>query len=184
MSMFTITIGPYRVVTELGRLPSVYAAYRDHAALCEEFDLQSAGELWFLAVGTDADWPGLVVAQRFQPGREQGFSPEVLVVLETDLVLIGAGERLLAYTLRKQKRLWEESGCSGFSGWRRYGDVLVMLGEAELAAWDLLGRKLWAAPVEAPWCHHVDPQHEFVQIDSHGRRYEFPLRKGPGLEAW
>jgi hypothetical protein len=184
MSMFTITIGRYRVASELDQLPSIYATYRARAALCDELELNAPGRLWFLAVGTETDWPGLVVAQRFHSGEERGGDPEALLIPETDLVLLGAGQRVVAYTLRKHQRLWADSARAGFFGWRRYGDVVLMLAAGEIAAWDLRGRKLWAVPVDSPWYHHVDEQYESIQLDTRGRRFEFPLKTGPGPDAW
>jgi hypothetical protein len=69
--------------------------YREHARLAEEFDLDSTGgATCFFGVGdASADSPTLVVAQRYVPAG-YSFYPGILIVPETGVVFIGAGERL------------------------------------------------------------------------------------------
>src|SRR5690606_11067166 len=95
-------------------------------------------------------WPELVIALRFSPGPEAGFNPGIVVIPEHDLLFLGAGETLLAYELTAPRRLWADAADTGFWGWQRHGDVLVMSAELEMAAWDVRGKKLWSAFVEPP----------------------------------
>lgn len=88
-----------------------------------------------------------------------------------------ASSRLLAYDLRQPRRLWEDSTEMGFLGWERHGDVVLMAGELELAAWTTAGEKLWTIFVEPPWQHAV--QGETVRLDVMGAVEHFPLRTGP-----
>ena len=114
------------------------------------------GETCFVAVGpAGCDWPTLVIAQRFSPAGG-GFDLGVLVVPETRVVFIGAGTRILAYSLHGPRRLWEDTADTGFWGWQRHGNYVLMSAELELAAWEINGRKLWSTSVEPPWSYAVD----------------------------
>ncbi|HEY1388455.1 MAG TPA: hypothetical protein VGF38_07915 [Ktedonobacterales bacterium] len=57
-------------------------------------------------------WPFLCVAQQYE--RKGGGYPGVLLVPESAVLFIGAGERLLAYDLRGPARLWEDRTAFGF----------------------------------------------------------------------
>ena len=48
------------------------------------------------------------MAQRYTPAG-YGFNPGILVIAETNVAFVGAGERLLAYDLLAPKRLWEDA---------------------------------------------------------------------------
>jgi hypothetical protein len=98
--MFQINIAPFSLLVHRGPLPAMYGSYREHAMLAEEFDLEKPdGEACMIAVGRDADWPFLVVGQRFEP-CVAGFNPGMLLLPGTQVLFIGAGTRLLAYSLR------------------------------------------------------------------------------------
>ena len=121
-------------------------------------------------------WPVLVVAQRFEP-FSGGFDPGVLLVPESKVLFVGAGRRLLAYTLDGPRRLWEDEAETGFWGWQRHHDGVLMSAELELAAWDITGTKLWTTFVEPPWSYNVAGYD--VRLDVMGRESSFPLDKGP-----
>jgi len=179
MPMAEITLGDYRVLATPDGLPGIHSSYREHAVLAEEFDLDAtAGSLCFFAVGERAgDWPSLVVAQRYDPSG-WGFNPGLLIVRETDIVFIGAGTRVLAYKLRPQpSRLWLDQAAIGFWGWSRFGDLIFMSAEIELAAWSIDGRKLWTTYVEPPWTFLVS--NEEVHLDVMGDKSSFPAATGP-----
>ena len=120
-------------------------------------------------------WPFLCVGQQYE--RKGGGYPGVLLVPETAVLFIGAGERLLAYDLRGPTRLWEDQADAGFHGWQRHEDLVVMSAELELAAWDLGGVKRWSAFVEPPWGYHVESG--TVHLDVMGTVSSFPLWVGP-----
>ena len=176
--MFRIAVGRHSLLVHRGPLPGLYGEYRKQAVLAEEFgDLGSAeGEACFVAVGTADEWPVLVVAQRFEP-CVPGFDPGVLLVPETGVLFLGAGERLLAYDLDRPRRLWEDTAEVGFWGWDRFGETVLMLAELELAAWDTSGRKLWTSFVEPPWSYRV--RDDRIHLDVMGRLSEFGLVTGP-----
>ena len=155
-----------------------YAATQ--AALVEEFGLERANQDAFYLMVQRAvfAWPFLCVAQRYYPDTMAGCHPGVLLAQETDLLFIGAGERLLAYDLTRPARLWEDEADAGFHGWLRHGDTVLMSAELELAAWDITGAKLWTTFVEPPWDYHVDG--DIVHLDVMGALSAFPLRTGPG----
>jgi hypothetical protein len=174
--MFSVALGPYTLSCHPDRLPDLYGEYVKHAALVEEFDLRdSEGSSCFLAVSRGAGWPFLVVAQRYRPAG--GFHPGALLAPETDLLFIGAGERLLAYRLDGPVRLWADTTDCGFWGWARHGDRVILSAELELAAWDLHGRKCWSTFVEPPWDYKV--LGEMIELDVMGTKSSFPVNTGP-----
>jgi hypothetical protein len=175
--MFSFSIGRYTLLALPDRLPDLYQEYRTRASLLEEFNLSaSEGKSCFLAVQRGHDWPFLVVAQRYWPA-EGGFHPEALLIPETDLLFIGAGERLLAYRLTPPARLWGDHADAGFWFWQRHADHVLMSAELELAAWDKRGVKLWTTFVEPPWDYAV--KDGVVHLDVVGQKSAFPLASGP-----
>ena len=175
--MFSISCDRYTVSCEVWELPFLHEEYRKCARLVEEIGLEETeGDIWFIAVADDSNLPFLVVIQRFSPA-EPCFSPGILLIPETKLLLIGAGERLLAYDLAKPARLWEDKADTGFWRWKRHENMVVMSAELELAAWDLEGRKKWSTFVEPPWSYTVADGE--VSLEVMGRRSKFPLRGGP-----
>jgi hypothetical protein len=155
----------------------MYGEYCKHAALVEEFALEkSEGETCFVAVKKAGEWPSLVVAQRFQP-CVAGFDPGVLLVPETGVVFIGAGERLLAFSLDRPQKLWEDTADCGFWSWQQHGNFVLMSAELELAAWDMSGKKLWTTMVEPPWTLGVEGRR--IHLDVMGKLYDFGLAEGP-----
>jgi hypothetical protein len=174
--MFSVTVGQYTLSSHPDRLPDMYGNYAEHAGLVEEFDLQSPeGKSCFLAVSRGVGWPFLVVAQRYDPSG--GFHPGVLLVPETNLLFVGAGERLLAYRLDGPSRLWMDRTSCGFWGWARHGDRVILSAELELAAWDVHGRKSWSVFVEPPWSYEVSAG--MIELDVMGMKSRFPLDAGP-----
>lgn len=173
-----VVVAPYRVLSCGGEPPELYEHYRKHAVLLEEFELSSSdGKFCFFAVGQQLDWPDLVVAQRYQPAG-YGFCPGILIVPETATVFIGAGVRLLAYTLNtKPERLWIDQADVGFWSWSRFGEFVLMAAELELAAWTTRADKLWSTFVEPPWGFSVSG--DTVNLDIVGAKSTFNIATGP-----
>lgn len=156
-----------------------------HATLVEWFGNASRVEQGYNSASDDlhlhvevrrgSAWPFLCVAQHYR--REGGWYPGVLLVPETAILFIGAGERLLAYDLHGPARLWEDQADTGFHEWQRYDDLMVMSAELELAAWDLRGVKRWTTFAEPPWAYHVEGN--MVYLDVMGTVSSFPLVSGP-----
>ena len=119
----------------------------------------------------------LVLAQRYEPTSVGGFQPDFHFVPETEVLFVGAGTRLLAYDLAKPARLWEDEADEGFWSWARYGDIILMSAELELAAWNTRGDKLWSVFVEPPWSYEIAD--DTVTIDVMGTKTKFPLKAGP-----
>ena len=179
MDLAQVAVGQYRVITSPDKLPKSYWLYRKHALLVEEFDLsQTEQGLCFFGVSlTPNGFPELLVSQRYEPSV-QGFDPGILIVPETGLVFIGAGERVLAYRLHPvPARLWIDQADIGFWGWAQHGDIVLMSAEVELAAWTVEGQKLWSTFVEPPWSYTVSD--EEVTVDVMGKISRFSLRNGP-----
>lgn len=158
--MAQVAIGEWTIDIYVDAPPTTYDWYVENALLTEEFDLKSRdGRYCFVSVARlDASvrehWkPLLTVAQRYSPDDRAGFQPGLLIAPETSRVFVGAGERLLAYDLRKPMRLWEDH-TEGFWGWGRYADYVWMAAELEFAVWTLDGTKLWSAFVSPPWDSH------------------------------
>lgn len=173
----------FTVSGTVGALPVAYSTLVEHASLHDDLGVgDGKGTALVVEVARDsASWPDLVVALRFEPGPEAGFHPAVHLILETDLLLIGAGLRLLAYDLRHVRRLWEDAADTGFWAWKRHANVIVMSAELELAAWDLQGSKLWSTFVEPPWGYTVEG--EQLHLDVMGRKRSFSLVGGPPRAA-
>jgi hypothetical protein len=119
----------------------------------------------------------LIVTQRYQPAGS-GFTPGVLIVPDTGLILIGAGCRLLAYSSSDDRwtRLWVDT-AEWFWGWRQHGQFVLMSAELELAAWTTAGEKLWSTPVEPPWSYTVEGS--TLNLDVMGAVRQFPLAACP-----
>lgn len=175
--MFQVSVGPYSIRLTYDRLPHTYGEAVRRAKIVDEIALddRSAGTAFCVEVSRDHAWPFLVSAQRYSPSAEC-FFPGVLLVPETHRLYIGAGTRLLAYELATPQRLWEDSTEPGFWSWARYEDVVVMSAELEIAAWDLLGGKLWTRSVEPPWEYSV--QDGIVHLDVDGKVTEHALHTG------
>ena len=64
---------------------------------------------------------------------------------------------------------------------RRHDDTIVMSAELELAAWDLLGRKLWTTYVEPPWEYSVSGS--TLNLDVMGVKSHFNMIAGPNTKG-
>jgi len=176
-AVFTVAFQTYTVLCLPDGLPDLYTEFTRHARLVDELDLkQSEGKSCFLAVKKGMAWPFLVVAQRYSPAGH-GFHPGALIVPEKGVLFVGAGERLLAYQLEPPARLWEDHADTGFWGWQRHGEFVLMAAELELAAWTVCGQKLWSTFVEPPWEYAVEEG--AVRLDVMGKKSLFPLAIGP-----
>ena len=157
---------------------SIPKQYSRHAAMVEEIDLNRTDRCaFYLEVQRASGWPFLCVAQRYYPGHWAGSHPGILLVPETDILFVGAGERLLAYDLKTPARLWEDRADVGFHWWHRHDEVVLMAGELDLTAWDIRGVKQWSVFVEPPWEYHVEDG--LVYLDVMGVVSSFPLLTGP-----
>ena len=179
LATFSVGSGQYTVSATIGELPAAYPSMIEHATLHDDFGVQSAdGTALVISIErASSKWPDLVVSQRFDPGPESGFQPGALLIPESHLILLGAGTRLLAYDLQSVRRLWEDVADVGFWGWKRHGDIVLMLAELELAAWDIKGNKLWSTFVEPPWVYEVHGAR--IDLDVMGQRVSFDLKTGP-----
>lgn len=178
--MFRITLGEY-MVTISDTTSDTYGHDCRHARLVETLDVGKwesyKSSSLFLSIARGGASPFLVVTQKYSPGPDQGFYPGIMLVPETHLLFIGAGERLLAYRLEPVERLWEDYTVMGFWGWERYQDWIIMSAEMELAVWDTHGHKQWSFPVEPPWDYHLEG--DTVQLEVMGQRSSFSLQDGP-----
>src|SRR5215472_4515090 len=115
--MLRITLGDYTLAIAKD-MPSIYNEYHKRAKLVEFFESENATDAqFFLAVARGSDWPFLIVVQRYHPGPVSGFFPGVVLVPETDLLFIGAGELVVAYRLDTPERVWKDTAEMGFLGW-------------------------------------------------------------------
>ena len=180
--MFIVSFGEYEVYCQSEGLPvpETLTELEQRARLVERRGMEFRGEDSFCAVRRRGDeWPFLVVSQRNAPGAESGFYPGLVVVPETHRLFLGAGWRLLAYDLSAPARLWAAE-TRGFWSWSRYGGVVLMAGEQELAAWDVHGGKLWSRFVEPPWVYRVEDR--AVAVDARGRASRLDLFTGAEAE--
>jgi hypothetical protein len=133
------------------------------------------GAWYSVFVRTGWTWPALAV-HFYCPATEAGFHPEAILIPETRRVLIGAGQSVLVYALDSPRLLHTESAELGFLHFSRYGDLILMSGELELAAFNLDGTKRWTTFVEPPWSYEV--RDGIVHLDVMGNLSRFPLRDG------
>ena len=182
MSGVRVQVGGYSVQLWRGEPPAALDMMLRGASLADNFLSEVApDDAEFFGVSVAENGAGSVsadvfVVQRFSPSVP-GFEPGVLIVPETGVAFIGAGERLLAYDLARPARLWEDSADVGFWWWDRVGGVILMAAELELAAWNLEGRKLWTTFVEPPWSYWVDGG--TLELDVMGNLHRFSLLTGP-----
>jgi hypothetical protein len=178
--MFRLYSDHYTILIS-DHLPLLDEVYREHATLIEHRETEAPRyqeDFLYMAVSRgDKPWPFLIVTQRYSPGPEAGFSPGVLLLPETSLLFVGAGERLLAYRLDPPAKLWEDEADFGFLGWERYKDTVIMSAELELAVWDIRGEKLWTTFVEPPWDYRLDE--DTIHVEVMGAKASFPLHDGP-----
>jgi hypothetical protein len=169
-------VGAYEIGCVPAGLPSLFDAYVERASLVDQFAVGEPGLCCVTVRRAAEPWPFLVVAQSLSPAGA-GFEPGILLALESGVLFVGAGERLLAYDLGRPRRLWIDSAEVGFWGWAQHRDVVVMSAELELAAWTTAGEKLWTTFVEPPWEYRVEG--EVVNLDVMGSVRRFSIRTGP-----
>jgi hypothetical protein len=179
-----VACGGYTIECTPRGLPLTYGSLGEHAALVDEIEVgprPGRDNLCCFTLRRHGDKrPSLVVAQSYEPCGA-GFEPGALLVPETSTVFLGAGQRVLAYSLDPPQRLWEDSVDCGFWGWEQHGDIVLALAELELAAWDTTGQKLWTTFVEPPW--DITVHGNAVELDVMGRKSTFGLREGPANEG-
>jgi hypothetical protein len=153
--MFQVTIGEYYLNLVSEGLPDLYNEYKSRAILVDEIDIRnSEGKNCFVSIGRNNDWPFLVVAQRYAPFG-CGFNPGTLLIPETNMLFVGAGERLLCYDLLKPRRIWEDFTQVGFLHWSQFKKFILMSAETEFAVWNQEGKKMWSTFVEPPWDYKI-----------------------------
>lgn len=108
-----------------------------------------------------------------------GFHPGIALVPETEMLFIGAGDRLSIYRLDGPTKVCQETVGVGFWRWARHGAILLMSAETELAAWSINATWLWSTFVEPPWEYTVTDG--MVCLDVMGEKSTFPLDSGPLL---
>jgi hypothetical protein len=171
--MITCTIDKYRISVEQYKLPELYTYYVNNAQLVEEYDLDNRdGEIFYISVGTGEGWDFLSVAQRYEPS-EGGFYPGFLILPETDILFIGAGQRILLYDLKQVKKIDEDFYNEGFLGWIRYKDYVIMLAELDVTCWRSNGEKIWSRFVEPPY--NVEFEDDKIILDVMGNKIRFEI---------
>jgi hypothetical protein len=179
MTIIDLTIAEYQVRTGRSYPPASLALYRKKASFRDSFAVdEHEAEYFFVGVTPNGKtWPTLVVEQRFH-SHQHIFNPGVLLVPATKTLFVGAGTRLLAYSLHPDPhRLWECETEFGFIGWQVFESVVLMSAELEFAAWSNAGVKPWSTFVEPPWSFTV--QAGEVELEVMGKYTTFNLSSGP-----
>lgn len=115
-----VQIGDYMVQVWMRSVPPYLTSLLELSDLPEMFDAighsRREDDAFCVSVSSQFQtWPSLFVVQQFSAQDIPGFAPGMLIVPETRLVLMGAGERLLAYRLDDPPvRLWEDTADFGF----------------------------------------------------------------------
>lgn len=182
--MHTVSIGNWALLIEDGSLPLIYDSYVKHAAFVDQVKpITSEGRTLFLGVyegGRSDRWPEIVITQRYEDARGT-FHPGFLVVPETSILFVGAGEQLLGYNIERRERIFEDRTDCGFWGWTRQGDYVLMAAELEFGVWRKTGEKLWSVFVEPPWTFNVSGEN--VELDIMGQLKIFSLETGASAPA-
>ncbi|TAY52907.1 hypothetical protein [Rhizobium leguminosarum] len=167
------------MLIEDGSLPRIYDSYVKNAAFVDQVEPSALkGRDLFLGVcdaGSSHRWPEIVITQRYEDASGT-FHPGFLVVPETSILFIGAGERLLGYNVERREKVFEDRTDYGFWGWTRHEDYILMAAELEFGVWRKTGEKLWSAFVEPPWSFNVSG--ETVELDIMGQLKTFSLETG------
>jgi hypothetical protein len=181
-AMFQIVVNGYTLSCFSGGLPEHYAIYREKAKLVDEIDLKRevsfSADVCFLAVQKGVDWPFLIVAQKYAPSGLGGSYPQALVIPETDMLFLGAGERVLTYRLAPLEKVGQGSAEHGFHTFERSGEYVIMSAELAIGVWTIQGKPQWSQFVEPPWTYRVEK--ETMSVDVMGHVLSFPLPTGPG----
>ncbi|PDS34455.1 hypothetical protein CO665_30970 [Rhizobium anhuiense] len=167
------------MLIEDGSLPRIFDTYVKNAAFVDQVEPNARqGRDLFVGVcarGSLHRRPEIVVTQKYEDSSGT-FHPGLLVVPETSILFIGAGERLLGYNVERRERVFEDRTDYGFWGWTRHGDYILMSAELEFGVWRATGEKLWSAVVEPPWNFNVSGEN--VELDIMGQLKTFRLATG------
>lgn len=170
--MVSFSVGNYNLNFEQGKLPNIYESYIKNAKLVEEYDINNRdAQLFFLSVGIAEKWPFITIAQRYEPYMS-GFEPGVLLVPETDMLFIGAGERILIYDLKEIKKFDEDYNYPGFLEWIRYKEYIFMLAELEVGCWRITGEKMWNRFAEPPYNITFENDSIIIQMDNETVKFD------------
>lgn len=176
--MTTAAIGEYVLITHAPGRPPLLDEYLQNAALVDADGSIDGGAHSFFGVRrATAEWPFLVVSWPLRPGPDSGFFPGCALISETQTFFVGAGSRIAAFDLARPARLWAKQTEIGFWSWERHGELVLLSGELELAAYDLRGAMKWSTFVEPPWSYRVRAGR--VELEVMGKRTSFPLSTGP-----
>src|SRR5687767_12102972 len=96
--MFSVIVGKYHLLCHPQTAPSIWDFHLERAKLAEQINdsYNEDAQTCYLSVWEETRGL-LVLALTFQPAG--GVYPGILIVPETDLLFLGAGETLLAYDL-------------------------------------------------------------------------------------
>jgi hypothetical protein len=174
--LFSVVIGSYELLVHPRSQPNMWNLNTKRARIVENIDDSYNNPLTcFIVVNKNNKGCLFALKLTFEP--QGGVYPGVVLIPETDVLFIGAGETLLAYRLDEPSKLWHDTNDAGFHSWARYDDVIVMSAELEVAAWNIRGEKLWSMYVEPPYGYTV--KNGIVHMDRMEGKLEFPLEAGP-----
>ena len=177
--MHSVILENWALLIEDGGLPRILDSYLKNAKFVDQImPSEREGRDLFLGLrrgGTSHGWPELVITQKYDDASGI-FHPGFLVVPETSVLFIGAGERLLGYNLERFERVFEDHVDCGFWGWTPHGDYVLMSAELEFGVWKKTGEKLWSTFVEPPWSFRVSGGN--LELDVMGEQKSFQLETG------
>ena len=168
--------GKYQILCTPNGLPAMYENYKNNAALFEEYDW-GRNSKWqcFIAIGKVHEWPQLVVSIKYD--LEGGLYPGVLLMPDTTIAFIGAGELILIYDVDEPRLIDVDRADAGFHTWEQHEDIVLLSAELEFAAWDTRGNKLWTTFVEPPWGYAINDK--LITLDVMGEKTTFSIHQGP-----
>jgi hypothetical protein len=174
--LFSVVVGPYTIEGHPRTQPFLWEGYVGRNVLAERIvGVAVRDPLICYLIVSELHRVLLALKLTYEPAG--GVYPSALLIPETRTLFIGAGESLIAYRLEPVIRLWHDTNDSGFHGWARYNNVIMMSAELEVAAWNIRGEKLWSMYVEPPYGYTVEKG--IVYMDRMDEKLEFPLEAGP-----
>ncbi|URN93830.1 MAG: hypothetical protein NAG76_18660 [Candidatus Pristimantibacillus lignocellulolyticus] len=171
-------INEINITFSINEFPPLYDDYKKVAILFEEIDYDEEYDYFLICyITSNSDSSTHILLNMKFSLYSSGFVPGFLVAPETNLLFIGAGERLIIYDFENSTRIGIDKADFGFLGWRRSRDVIIMSAELELACWNINGRKLWSTFVEPPYEYEIKDNNLTLTIM--GSKQEFNIYKGP-----
>ncbi len=134
------------------------------------------------------DWINRLLKRRSPPPQEYlpTTEPHVIWAAETGVMFYGHGRLSSAFQLDPEgvdepRLLWQHQIYYQFIRWERYGNVVVLVADTELSAWDIKGQFLWKIDGKPDYEVETIKDKYALSVKEHGEPKLFSLKKGVGF---